>query len=72
MRHLQLAVLIIAAIEVAGPARTLAATAVRPELPREYIHSAIDPTYNRPADILVAAGGDLQLALNEAQPGQIV
>jgi hypothetical protein len=43
-----------------------------PALPLTYLDTTIDPAYNRPADIFVAAGGNLQAALNAALPGQIV
>ena len=44
----------------------------QPELPRELLNTTLDPSYNRPADIVVRAGDNLQAALDSAQPGQII
>ena len=43
-----------------------------PQLPQQYVDTTIDASYDRAADIVVAAGDDLQAALNAAQPGDIV
>jgi hypothetical protein len=47
-------------------------SAVLPEPPRFFVDTTYDASYNRAADIFVAAGGNLQAALDAAQPGQIV
>src|SRR5688572_11449208 len=49
---------------------TPAAQAVPPELPRAYV----DTTYTPPtgASLYVPAGGDLQSALDSAQPGDVI
>lgn len=44
----------------------------QPELPRELLNTTLDPSYNRPADVVVRAGENLQAALNSAQSGQII
>ena len=41
------------------------------ELPRQCVDTAIAPPLNR-APIVVPAGGDLQVAINEARPGDII
>lgn len=46
-------------------------TAGLPQLPAQ-LNTTLDPSYNRPADIFVAAGGNLQAAINSAQAGQII
>ena len=43
-----------------------------PELPQVYLDTTLDATYNRAADIFVAAGGDVQAAIDAALPGQII
>jgi hypothetical protein len=43
-----------------------------PDLPTSFVDTTLDPAYNRPADIFVAAGGNLQAAINSAQAGQII
>ena len=42
------------------------------ELPRVRVDSDIDPSYDRNADVTVNAGGNLQQALDQVRPGQIV
>ena len=67
----RLPLLLLSALAALSAAPTAFAAAL-PELPREYIDTTIDPAYDRPADIVVGAGGDLQLALDQVLPGQII
>src|SRR3989475_4963791 len=59
-----------AAAMLIGQVRSVAEAAVFPELPRVYL----DTTYALPTGptITVPAGGDLQGALNSAQPGSVI
>ena len=42
------------------------------ELPRQYVDSAIDPSYDRPPDFHVAGGQNLQAVIDQAPPGSII
>src|SRR2546428_5314893 len=59
-----------AAATVSIPAPTAAQAATLPELPRVYLNTAYTPPTG--STISVPAGGDLQAALNAAQPGSII
>ncbi|MFA5855900.1 MAG: hypothetical protein WC867_00955 [Candidatus Pacearchaeota archaeon] len=45
---------------------------LEPELPRFYVDTSYDESYNRPADIIVRSGENLQAALDSVQSGQIL
>jgi hypothetical protein len=62
-------------LPASGTSAANATQVVQPTLPRalgQSVDGTLDPSYNRAADIFVAAGGNLQAALDAAQPGQIV
>ncbi|MDX1740096.1 MAG: fibronectin type III domain-containing protein [Rhodothermales bacterium] len=61
---LSLSLALVGATSVAG--------AALPELPRKFLNTDRDLSYDRPADIIVKKGADLQAALQRARPGQII
>src|SRR2546425_6861922 len=65
-----LLILSTAAATVSIPAPLVAQAATLPELPRVYLNTAYTPPTG--PTISVPAGGDLQAALNAAQPGSII
>ena len=43
-----------------------------PERPRELVDSSWDASYNRPPDRRVLSGGNVQKAIDDALPGELI